>query len=81
MQGIANGFDSQSDHSNQSSASKDLTHMPQQATFELETSDQHDPESNFELEFNPALHMEETEEGRSRLSSLASSTVVVSGTK
>lgn len=78
MQGIANGFDSQSDHSNQSSVTKDLTHMPRQATFELETSDQQDPEANFELEFNPASHVEETEEGRSRLSSLASSTVVVS---
>ena len=52
--------------------------MPRQATFELETSDQQDPEANFELEFNPASHVEETEEGRSRLSSLASSTVVVS---
>ena len=53
--------------------------MPQQATFELETSDQHDPESSLELEFNPASHPDEAEE--SSFSAQASSTVVVSETE
>ena len=76
IQDVANGFDSQSDHSTHSSASKEMTSVPRQATFELETSDQQDPELSLELEFNPTPHTEEAEENS--IASQGSSTVVVS---